>query len=80
MSKKYLIWSNEHRMWWKPNSFGYTPHISDAGIFSKEKASEIVAQATQWLDTAVPQELAVDIETLPKGMKIGDTRVWNTKY
>lgn len=27
----YLIWSYEHNAWWKPNRWGYTTNIKEAG-------------------------------------------------
>ncbi len=40
-ANSYLIWSNEHVAWWRPNSCGYTVHINAAGRYSREKALEI---------------------------------------
>ena len=34
----YLIWSNEHRAWWRPNSAGYTSQFEKAGRYSREDA------------------------------------------
>lgn len=34
----YLIWSNEHRAWWRPNSSGYTVFIESAGRYSRDEA------------------------------------------
>jgi hypothetical protein len=42
---KYLIWSNEHRGWWKGSLHGYTTRTDKAGQFSFEDASEIVQRA-----------------------------------
>ena len=33
----YLIWSNEHRAWWRPNAKGYTVHIKTAGRYTFAK-------------------------------------------
>lgn len=44
---KYLIWSNEHRGWWKPTLHGYTTRTDKAGQFSHEEASGIVADANR---------------------------------
>lgn len=38
LSESYLIWSNEHAAWWRPNASGYTAYIEDAGRYSREKA------------------------------------------
>jgi hypothetical protein len=31
MTAAFLIWSNEHGMWWRENEVGYTQHIDEAG-------------------------------------------------
>lgn len=41
----FLIWSNEHRGWWAPNSQGYCRHRKDAGRYSFEEACAIVNDA-----------------------------------
>ena len=42
---KYYIYSFEHDGYWKSDRFGYTPNLSDAGIFSETEALEITLQA-----------------------------------
>lgn len=36
--KPVFIWSNEHKMWWKPNAAGYTDDRSMAGVYKFEEA------------------------------------------
>jgi hypothetical protein len=43
---EYLIWSNEHRGWWKPRKAGYTPFIEEAGRWPEGEARTIVARCT----------------------------------
>jgi len=38
MTDWYLIWSNEHRAWWRPNSQGYTTHLEKAGRYTRQDA------------------------------------------
>lgn len=38
---KWIIWSNEHRAYWRPDSCGYTRRIDDAGRYSYEEARSI---------------------------------------
>lgn len=45
----WLIWSNEHCGWWKPNELGYTHVRSEAGRYSFDRAYEIVTRANQYL-------------------------------
>lgn len=42
----FLIWSNEHRMWWRGGHVGYTDSIEEAGRYERSDAEEIVAAAT----------------------------------
>ena len=42
----YLIWSNQQRMWWRPNERGYTEFVDEAGRYDRATADRIVAQAT----------------------------------
>jgi len=42
---RYLIWSNEHRAWWRPGGYGYTAVLLEAGRYSREKALHICRDA-----------------------------------
>ncbi len=42
--RDYLIWSHEHRGWWRPGN-GYTPRLSEAGRFTRDRALKICAEA-----------------------------------
>jgi len=42
---KWLIWSHEHRGWWKPGGLGYTKVRGEAGRFSLGEAAQICAEA-----------------------------------
>lgn len=42
----YLVWSNQHRMWWRANHSGYTEFIEEAGRYSRADAEKIVTSAT----------------------------------
>ena len=39
--EKYVIWSWEHRAWWKPNHEGYTDLLQDAGHYTFDEAANI---------------------------------------
>lgn len=45
MTERYLIWSNEHRGWWKPGGWGYTTLTQRAGFYGEAEATAIVRQA-----------------------------------
>lgn len=42
----YLVWSNQHAMWWRPGSRGYTRYIEEAGRYPRAEAERIVGNAT----------------------------------
>lgn len=41
----YVIWSHEHRAWWRPGGIGYTPRLADAGRFTRLHAIDICIRA-----------------------------------
>jgi hypothetical protein len=47
MSERWLIWSNEHRAWWRPAGHGYTTATHQAGMFSRDEAEAIVRDANR---------------------------------
>lgn len=36
---QFILWSHKHRQWWKPDAYGYTPNIDDAGRFNAQDAA-----------------------------------------
>lgn len=60
MERSYLIWSNEHRAWWRPDRAGYTIHTEAAGRYSRVEAIAICAEARGgWQPGQVPPEMPV---------------------
>jgi hypothetical protein len=43
---QFLIWSNEHRMWWRADERGYTDSIEEAGRYPYDTAQRIVLKAS----------------------------------
>jgi hypothetical protein len=41
----YLLWSNKHEAWWRPDGWGYTDDIEQAGRFSEADAVENVVRS-----------------------------------
>lgn len=39
----YLIWGNEHGLWWRANRAGYCHNWADAGRYNREEAISICA-------------------------------------
>lgn len=54
----YLIWSNEHGMWWKPGERGYTTLTHQAGRYSEADVERILAKANEAAEPGRPNELA----------------------
>jgi hypothetical protein len=46
---KYLIWSEEHKAWWKAEKFGYTRSLREAGRYELEEGLKIVEGANKHL-------------------------------
>lgn len=47
---EFLIWSHEHRAWWKPARWGYTGEIDKAGRYTPDDALSICENACyRWL-------------------------------
>jgi len=42
---QYLIWSNEHRGWWRTGGCGYAPGLRDAGHYTRDQALRICRDA-----------------------------------
>jgi hypothetical protein len=54
-----LIYSNEHRAFWKPDSQGYTMLLHEAGRYDRSEAARIVAQANSHRSLDMPNEVMV---------------------
>lgn len=57
----YLIWSNEHQMWWGPNHTGYTRWVEEAGRYT------LAAAAKQVHESTVGGQLAYDVASYITG-------------
>lgn len=67
MKREWMIWSNEHAMWWGHNSCGYTQSVALAGRYSLAEAMEVCRRASRgrgvcWLNNMgddAPNEVMV---------------------
>lgn len=57
----YLIWSIEHKAWWKPNHRGYTQKREEAGFYENDEAYEILEGANIG-DKDIPNEAMIPVE------------------
>lgn len=54
----YLVWSNEHRAYWRPNKSGYTTNWLEAGRYSADDAAECCSRRT-WEPCKPPPEVMI---------------------
>lgn len=52
----FLIWSQKHKAWWRPNGMGYTKHRDEAGKYSYE---DLQRQTLDGCDKDVPRRADV---------------------
>lgn len=43
----WLIWSYEHKAWWKEFCFGYTKNVAEAGRYTETAARKICYEANR---------------------------------
>lgn len=61
----WLIWSNEHDMWWRANERGYTPSRKLAGRYTFEKAKSIVKMANRHYAMSPNEAMVEDVLVEP---------------
>ena len=78
MNAIYLIWSNEHVAWWRPDRCGYTAYIDAAGRYSREDAIKICSSANYGFiqDDENPCEIPVLEQDALEAMQ---ARPWKAK-
>ncbi len=63
---EFYIYSVKHSrgeaVWWKPDCSGYTKDLASAGVYSEEKAKEIVGAGPDVDSVAVPVELKAEFK------------------
>lgn len=55
MRDYYLVWSNEHRAWWRSNARGYTTELAHAGRYTKLDALKHCAGRDQEPGQPLPE-------------------------
>ena len=56
----YLIWSNEHQLWWQADSKGYTSNVAEAGRYTRAEAIDIASGSRDgWMYGYAPPEIAI---------------------
>ena len=70
MREPYLVWSNEHRSWWRANSQGYAKSIEEAGVYTREEAVNIARTSRDgWFVDRTPDEIPVAVADIPERMR-----------
>lgn len=54
----YLVWSNEHGAWWRPERSGYTGDVWAAGRYDEDAAAQI-CDTRSWRKAGPPPEVMV---------------------
>lgn len=62
---EWVIWSNEHQAWWRPNGRGYTLDWKEAGLYTTEEADKIIKGSK--MPDGKPKEQKVDPRTMHPG-------------
>lgn len=60
----YLIWSNEHRLWWRANGAGYTSDVWRAGQYTAGAAASRVSPGIATSDGRGPKDVVVPASEL----------------
>lgn len=64
---KFLIWSNEHEGWWRPNRQGYTAHKHQAGFYTFDEAVNICIDANEFQEFGEkPNEMMFPVKPRPE--------------
>lgn len=59
MDKRWIVWSNEHGAWWRPNWNGYTQDVHQAGRYDDAELDSILKTANSYIkDGDPPNEVA----------------------
>jgi len=65
--ERFIVWSNEHRAFWREGFAGYTSDVRQAGVYSRDQAVGIAEKAApgSYLDhldgTFVPNETLLPV-------------------
>lgn len=55
----FLIWSNEHNAWWRPEGFGYITTLAEAGIYNGDEALRILISSAHGSPPGQPKEVII---------------------
>lgn len=68
--EEYLVWSNEHKAWWRPNNAGYTKSSKAAGRYTRAEALDISRRARNgWIKhDSTPDDLPIRVSDVPEDL------------
>ncbi len=70
----YVIWSSRHNQWWCANGEGYTPHMRNAGLFSRADADRLLSRSFTSLALTLAE--AFDRDGRPEPVRAGTVGAW----
>jgi len=59
VSKRWVVWSEEHGAWWRPGHWGYTRSLRQAGRYDRAEAMDIAARGNIACDPPAFNEVAM---------------------
>ena len=71
----WLIWSNEHRAWWRAGGNGYTMQVSQAGLYSEADALDICARAIPGTASRLGMLPEIPVSSVHMGLLVERFRV-----
>lgn len=57
----WVVWSNEHMAWWRPNRCGYCADIRGAGIYTEAEAKACEPLRGEPAPNGKPAEVAISL-------------------
>lgn len=57
---RYVLWSHEHKAWWRPDHLGYTTELAEAGRYTGTEAMVPVLNDVNHNEIAILETTAIE--------------------